>query len=256
MTADARSLTKPALALLTAGALTLAPAMTAPSVSVPVSAPTVHAANVELAGWFTDTVLYWGDVAASAAIAAVAPIPVIGPPIATQIDINWYDGLRPLAAVTSAYVTSVFVDPLGFFVHTWNYAQNLGFIGYNYVAAQLGTIGIWVPPIPPPPPVASVSPARSAAAGPQRVAPAEAVAVLTADDRADEAVADAPSEAAAVRPNRVTRTARPAVSAAVPTPAAAGATRAVGAPAATDAAPAAERGQDRTTARVSRSAAR
>lgn len=205
MAAHTRSLLAVPLALVSAGAVAVAPAATAPP--APVGVAGVHVADIQLAGWFTDTVLYWGDVAATAAIAAVAPIPLIGPPLATQIDINWYDGLRPLAAVTSAYITSVVVDPLGFFVHTGNYVSNVGFIGYNYVAAQLASIGIWVPPIPPPPPVAAVNPGRLERG---RVAPTEALSARTpAAEAAAQATVEVADEATPVaRPSRID--ARPA----------------------------------------------
>ena len=188
MTAALRSLTMPALAVVAAGAVALAPAVTAPTAPTP-AIPAVHVENVQLAGWFTDSVLYWTDLAAATAIAAVAPIPVIGPPIADQISINYFGGIRPLAVATSAYVTSWFADPLGFPVHTVNFALNVGYIGYQYVNKQVQFLGLpGLPFIPAPPPVAAVAPGRTSPAAVRAAAtPGQTPAAASARPAASQA---------------------------------------------------------------------
>lgn len=169
MSISARSLYVPGLALATAGAVALGPAVVAPSAltaAPPNVAPqTVHIDDVQLAGigrdiydqispfvqYTVDSAAYW-----------VGLIPYIGPPIATQININ-YDLIQWAVQSTVYYASDLVANIFAFPVLTSNYAANLGWAGYQWASAQLSFFNLPpLPPIPGPPPLAATG-ARSAA---------------------------------------------------------------------------------------------
>ena len=169
MSITARSLFVPGLALATAGAVALGPAMVAPSAltgAKPVAElPAVHIEDVQLAGigrdiydqispfvqYTVDSAVYWVDL-----------IPYIGPGIGDQININ-YDLIQWAVQSTVYYASDLVANIFAFPVLTSNYFANLGWAGYQWASAQASFFGLPpLPPIPGPPPLAATG-ARSAA---------------------------------------------------------------------------------------------
>ena len=176
MSISARSLLVPGLALATAGAVALGPALVAPSAPT-VAQPAVHLPSVQIediqltgigrdiynsiqpfVAYTVDSAAYW-----------VGLVPFVGPPIAGQININ-YDLIQWAVQSTVYYASDLVADIFAFPVLTANYAANLGWAGYQWVSAQQQFFGLPpLPPIPGPPPLAATG-ARSAAAVPRRAA--------------------------------------------------------------------------------------
>jgi len=176
-----RPLLAPGVAMVTAGAIALAPAVVAPPSEI-TATPTVHVENIALTGIGQDiyyAITPWVQYGVSLAQYGVSLVPFIGPPIADQIGINYFAGIQPIVAATVNYAAGVVQDPLNFFGVTAAYGNTLFTIGYNYVSAQLSFFGL-----PPLPPIlaatrAAATPARAAASGPADI-PAAVKSVITA----------------------------------------------------------------------------
>lgn len=170
MSTSARSLLIPGLALATAGAVALGPALVAPaalSAAQPAAPlPAVHIENIALAGIGQDiynAVTPYVQYVVGGVSYIVNFLPIIGAPIAAQININYFQGIQPIVAATVNYLAGVIQDPLNFIATTSAYATALFDIGYNWVSAEAVWIGL--PPLPPLPAaaVAPRAPARSVA---------------------------------------------------------------------------------------------
>ena len=225
MSVSARSFLIPGVALATAGAMALTPAMTTAPTSAPAlsaaAVPAIHIEEIQLAGigreiyasptnfvqYTVSSAEFWIDL-----------LPLIGPPLADQLNINYFEGIQPLIAATVYFISDVIANPLNFLQLAVDYGSNVFYTGYNWVSAQLEFIGLpGLAPIPVPPPLASVSPAgRGAAAvieAPAVEAPAvEAPAVEAPGTPAPE-VTDAvetaeATEAVTARPDARGRAAR------------------------------------------------
>lgn len=178
MSVSVRPILVPAVAIAAAGAVALGPALVAPpAVSVAVPAiPAVHIQDVQLAGIGQDiyyAITPWVQYGVELAQYAVGWIPLIGPPIAEQIYINYFLGIQPIVEATVNYLASVVQDPFNFIAETGAYGNQLYGIGYNWVVQQFNFFFPWLPPLPPLPPVASVSAPTAAAS--HRVSAAAAV---------------------------------------------------------------------------------
>lgn len=171
--------------MLTAGAIALAPAVVAPPAEI-TATPTVHVENIALTG-IGQNIYYaitpWVQYGVSLAEYGVSFVPFIGPPIASQIYINYFQGIQPVVEATVNYAAGVVQNPLAFFPITSAYGNTLFGIGYNYVSAQLSFIGF--PPLPPIVAAtrAAASPAKAAASGPADI-PAAVKSVVTARTQA------------------------------------------------------------------------
>ena len=98
-------------------------------------------------------------------------IPIVGGPIAAQININYFQLVQPTVAATVNYLAGVVQDPLNLIPTTQAYGVTLYDIGYNYVSAQLRFLGLQ--PLPPLPPIAaSVRAPRTPAAAARSAQPA------------------------------------------------------------------------------------
>ena len=189
MSISARSLFVPGLALATAGAVALGPAVVAPPALTPaqpaVQVPAVHIEDIQLAGigrdiynqiqpfvqYVVDSASYW-----------VGLIPYIGPPIVDQININ-YDLIQWAVQSTVYYASDLVANIFAFPVLTSNYAANLGWAGYQWASAQASFFGLPpLPPIPGPPPLAAVG-VRSAASVTARSASASRAPRAAASSR-------------------------------------------------------------------------
>jgi type IV secretory pathway TrbL component len=167
--------------MVTAGAIALAPAVVAPPSEI-TATPTVHVENIALTGigqdiYYAITPVVQGAVAW--AQYGVSWIPVIGPPIASQIYINYFQGIQPIVQATVNYAADVLHNPLAFFPITSGYGNTLFGIGYTYVSAQLNFFGL--PGLPPIVAAtrAAATPAKAAASGPADV-PAAVKSVVSA----------------------------------------------------------------------------
>ena len=181
MSVSVRPLLAPGVAMVTAGAIALTPAVVAPQSQI-TAAPTVHVEKIALTGIGQDiynAITPWVQYGVSLVQYGVVWVPVIGPPISTQIGINYFQGIQPIVAATVNYAAAVLHNPLGFFPITSAYGNTLFHIGYNYVSAQLSFIGL--PPLPPIAAAtrASATPARAAASGPADI-PAAVKSVVSA----------------------------------------------------------------------------
>jgi hypothetical protein len=176
-----RPLLAPGVAMVTAGAIALAPAVVAPQSHI-TATPTVHVENIALTGvgqdiYYAITPVVQGAVAW--AQYGVSWVPVIGPPVAGQIGINYFGGIQPVIQATVNYAADVLHNPLAFFPITSAYGNTLFGIGYNYVSAQLNFFGL--PGLPPIVAAtrAAATPAKAAASGPADI-PAAVKSVVSA----------------------------------------------------------------------------
>jgi len=147
-----------------AGVLALGPASTVPS--APVSVPVVHVEDITLAGVGQD--IYNAVTPAVQYVVGggsylINVIPIIGAPIAAQVNINYFQLIQPVVAATVNYLAGVVQDPVNVIPTTQAYGVTLYDIGYNYVSAQLRFLGLQ-PPAPLPPIAASVRAPRATAA--------------------------------------------------------------------------------------------
>lgn len=202
MSVSVRPLLAPSVAMVTAGAIALAPSVLAPAPQITVAAPdalpVVHVENIALAGIGQDiyyAITPWVQYGVSLAQYGVSWVPFIGPPIADQIGINYFVAIQPTVEATVNYAADVLHNPLAFFPITGAYGNTLFNIGYNYVSAQLSFFGF-----PPLPPILAATrtagPARAAAAGPADI-PASVKAAVTARVQARSEVRYAVSAARA-----------------------------------------------------------
>jgi hypothetical protein len=88
--------------------------------------------------------------------------PLIGGPIAAQININYFQGIQPAVAATVDYGAALVHAPLDFVPITGAYVDDLVGIGYDLVSAELRFFGF------------QELPPRPAAATPRPIAPAAA----------------------------------------------------------------------------------
>ncbi len=88
--------------------------------------------------------------------------PLIGGPIAAQININYFQGIQPAVAATVDYGAALVHAPLDFVPITGAYVDDLVGIGYDLVSAELRFFGFQE--LPPRPAAATPRPIASAAA--------------------------------------------------------------------------------------------
>lgn len=175
ISALARPLLASGAALAVTGALVLAPQPALPAVP---EVPTVHVAEVNLAGIGQD-IYYAITPVVQYAVGGVSYlinfIPLIGGPIAAQININYFQLVQPVVEATVNYAAAVVQNPLGIIDATAAYGSTLYDIGYNWVSAELVFFGLGpLPPLPPTAAVRTPSPASVSRAA-ARAASAEAV---------------------------------------------------------------------------------
>ena len=213
MSVSARSLLVPGMALATAGVLALAPAVVAPapvSLAAPLAdVPVVQIQEIQLAGIgrdIYDSITTFVQYTVTSAQYWIALVPVIGPPIADQVGLNYFGLIQPVIANTVYVISDIIADPFNIVGYGATYFSQLGYIGYNWASDQAQFFGLPpFPPIPAPPPLASVkAPTRGGAT------PSPAAAVEAAEVVAVEAPRATRSRATAVR------AARPAASVAAP----------------------------------------
>ena len=143
------------MALATAAVLALGPSLAAPSAFTgPTAAPlSVHIDDVQLAGIGQDiyyALTPWVQEAVGGVSYVINVTPLIGGPIAAQININYFQGIQPVIEATVDYLAGVVANPLNFFPITAAYGSALYDIGYNWVSAELMWIGLQpLPPLPP-----------------------------------------------------------------------------------------------------------
>ena len=180
MSMSIRSLLVPGLALATAGAVAIAPALVAPAALTAaqpaVALPSVHIEDIQLAGIgrdIYDSITDFVQYSVSSAQYWVALVPYIGPPLADQIGINYFQLIQPVIANTVYYASDLVANIFAFPTLTVTYASWLGYTGYQWASAQAQFFGLPAfLPVPPPPPLAAVPGARSAAAATGRAAAA------------------------------------------------------------------------------------
>ena len=166
MTVSVRSVLVPGAALALAATVALSPAVMTPAMApAPPAIPSVHIDDVQLAGIGQD-IYYQITPAVQYAVGGVSYlinfIPLIGGPIAAQININYYQGIQPVVEATVNALAGVVQDPFNIIGTLSAYATTLYDIGYNWVSAELQWLGL--APLPPLPPSPVASEARSAAA--------------------------------------------------------------------------------------------
>ena len=182
MSVSVRPLLVHGLALTAAGAVALGPALIVKPAPVAPVLPTVRVDTVALAGIGQDiynSVTPYVQYAVGGVSYIVNFLPIIGAPIAAQININYFQGIQPIVASTVNYLAGVVQDPLNFFATTAAYGTAVYGIAYNWVSAQAVWIGL--PPLPPLP-SAAVGPraARGAAAAHPVAARTVAAGAVTA----------------------------------------------------------------------------
>jgi hypothetical protein len=110
--------------------------------------------------------------------------PLIGGPIAAQININYFQGIQPAVAATVDYGAALVHAPLDFVPITGAYVDDLVGIGYDLVSAELRFFGF------------QELPPRPAAATPRPIAPAAAQTAPAAPAAAGDAAPGEQSELA------------------------------------------------------------
>ncbi len=198
MGAAARSLGLTPVALAAAGMVALGPAVVSPPAPPP-ALPVMHVGEIALAGIGQDiyqAVSFWVREAVGGVSYLVNFIPIIGGPIAAQININYFQGIQPVVEATVNYLAALVQDPFDFPAATSAYGGALYDIGYNWVSAELMFFGLQ--PLPPLPQGAAARPESDAA-------PAAAVAPVVRASVTKAPVAEAPvvtggADAAPVEP--------------------------------------------------------
>ena len=270
MSLSYRPLLVPGVALASAGVVALAPAVLAPPAPSAVrggaAVSAVHVEDVQLAGIGQD--IYEAITPSVQYVVGgvsylINFIPLIGGPIAAQINISYFQGVQPVVEATVNYLAAVVQDPLDIIAATGAYGQQLYGIGYNWVDAELRFLGLpRLPPLSESDPVAeSASRAAAVRAG---TAPAPAAAANTDIGAVRVPVAEAtpaaediaPVEApVAATPPAVTTPGEPARAARGPVGTLRAQTRAAGAAGLAAAADRPDRAGQRTSARAARAAA-
>ena len=201
-----RPLLVPAVAMATAGAVALAPAVVAPPAVTVASAqiPVVQVHEVQLAGIGQDiyeAISAWVQYGVEVVQYGVSLIPFIGGGLSEQIEIIYFDTFQPAVQETVDFLAAVVQDPFNLIGETTSYLNQLYGLAYNFVASELAFFGF--PPLPPiPPRAASVSPMAGLATIGRTAPPAAATVVedVAAEFGAGEVVAvqiGAPAEPAA-----------------------------------------------------------
>jgi hypothetical protein len=218
-----RSLLVPGVAAVTAVAVALGPALVAPP-AVTLAQPTaqllaVHVEDIQLAGIgrdFYNDVTYWVQEGVRITQGAIRyGLPYIGPPIADQININYFGLIQPVIADTVYYLSDVFANPFNIIGLTGLYGSNLFYTGYEWVNSQALFFGLLpLPYLPPPPPLAAVASGAAAAArtarGPRAAAAVAELPTAVAADAVAEDPTEVPAPARAARGD-LRRAARSAV---------------------------------------------
>jgi hypothetical protein len=101
--------------------------------------------------------------------------PIIGGPIAAQININYFQGIQPVIEATVNALAGVVQNPFNILATLSIYGSALYDIGYNWVSAQLRFLGL--APLPLLPSVASVRGASTPSAAARTPARPRAAAV-------------------------------------------------------------------------------
>ena len=180
-------------AMATAGVLALAPALIEPP-AIPaasqVSRPAVHVSGVQLAGIgrdIYDEITAFVQYTVESAQFWIDLVPVVGPPLADQLGINYFQLIQPVVASTVYYLSDLIENPASFVQLTANYGANLYYAGYNWVSAQAEFIGLSpLPPIPQPTPLAAVGqPSARPAAVREAAAPTPPPVTVAAEGRAE-----------------------------------------------------------------------
>ncbi len=202
-----------------AGALVLAPAVIAPP-PIPAAAqvvlPAVQVSGVQLAGIgrdIYDEITVFVQYTVESAQFWIDLIPVIGPPLAEQLGINYFQLIQPVTASTVYYLSDLIESPASFVQLTADYGANLYYAGYNWASAQAEFLGFSpLPPIPTPTPLAAVgSPSARSAAVP---AAASATRPAVAPEAAAQTEVLEVGRAARNSAREVRRSARPGAAAA------------------------------------------
>ena len=153
-----------ALAVALGSAVAVPPAASGPLPAV--ALPSVHVEDIQLAGIGQDiyyAITPYVQYAVGGVSYLINFIPLIGGPIAAQININYFQGVQPVVEATVNYLAAVVQDPFNFPAATSAYGQQLYGIGYNWVDAELQFFGL--PPLAPLPPAAAVGGAGRADRG-------------------------------------------------------------------------------------------
>ena len=186
------------MALAAASVLALAPAVVAPT-ELP-APPRVQVTDVALTGIGQD-IYYAITPVVQEAVGGVSYlvnfVPLIGGPIAAQININYFQGIQPVVEATVNYLAATVQNPLNVIDNTAAYGSTLYDIGYNWVSAEAVFFGL--PPLPQlpqtaaavtaPRPAASRTGSPARAGGPAREQP-RASAAVQPDPRPERAGAD------------------------------------------------------------------
>jgi len=213
VTAAVRGLLCSGAALATAGAITLGPLPAPPGPDASAlpgfPLPVVGVDDIALTGIGQD-IYYAITPTVQYVVGGVSYlinfIPLIGGPIAAQININYFQGVQPVVEATVNYLAALVQDPLNFVASTQAYGETLYDIGYNWVSAELMFFGQQpLPPLPQSAAAGTVRGPRAAAATtavgarPARGGTALAAAngLGDADERPTAAAGSAPIEAAA-----------------------------------------------------------
>jgi hypothetical protein len=145
-----RPLLMSGVALALAGTVALSPAIISPPAMAPNPIPAVHVDDVQLAGIgqdiyyaITPTVQY--VVGGGSYI--VNFIPLIGGPIAAQININYFQGIQPVIEATVDALAGIVQNPFNIVTTLSIYGSALYDIGYNWVSAQLQFLGLTPLPV-------------------------------------------------------------------------------------------------------------
>jgi hypothetical protein len=149
-----------------AGVLALAPALVAQPPAAPAPSA-VYLEQIQLTGIgqdLYDAVTPSVQYVVGGVSYLINFVPVIGGPIAAQVNINYFQGIQPVVAATVDYLAGVVQDPLNVVPLTRVYGQTLGGIGSNYVSAQLRFLGLQ-PPAPLPPASVGARASRTANTG-------------------------------------------------------------------------------------------
>lgn len=173
----------PAVALAAAGVVALGPALAASPPPAP-TLPVMHLDEIRLAGAgqdFYNSVTPIVQEAVGGVSYLVNFVPLIGGPIAAQININYFQGVQPVVAATVNYLAAVVQDPVNVIPASQAYGATLYEIGDNYVSAQLRFLGLQ----PPAPLAATAKTGRvTAAATVRSAAPGQVRATPTGPVRA------------------------------------------------------------------------
>jgi len=146
-----RPLLVPVVALATAGVVAVGPTMGpqlaslfAPGATpLPIPAAQVH--EVQLAGIgqdIYDAITPYVQYVVGGVSYLINFIPLIGGPVAAQININYFQGVQPVVESTVDYLAAVVQDPFDLIAATSAYGGQLYGIAYNWVDAELRFLGL------------------------------------------------------------------------------------------------------------------